>query len=676
MDFNISKIILGLRNPLLFLKPEAENQNNNINQGFNSNLVVPQPQQNTQNLPVQGQIYQGEGQQVQVQQEQNPQIQQSQTQQPSQQHNNTQQETVLQGQTQQSHLIQSQIQQNQSQQQQTQNLLNQEINPTIINQNQQNNQVLQGMNALQKPQNQENETNQIKNLNDVFKEMPSETIQTTNKQNQTQQTQQNFSNNKQLQQQTQMQQTVQNLQKVVQQNQEPIQAINQNTKQVLPQQTQQPAQTTNQNTKQILPQQTQQPAQTTNQNTKQVLPQQTQQSIQKPVFQQTQTQNQQPQIQENNKQSIQNTVRNLNNEISQIIHNETKETPKPVIQEQQADKSNTAQNNKPQNSPKEQPNMEQIKETVSQINNIGQSDRASFIKNILGLPQTFGAMLQAAQNINKPLAGGTLGLATNINQDILQNQKVLSMLFDDSVPAAPINPEIMNMVLTQPQPQNIEKDAIALIFSGMISMPDVSKAILMHSKQAVAALLAALTTANKNGLNGKQIQDTLNVINSCISMAESENPTQTLKSLMLLYLPWLPLNAGVDFDLEITPPDGENDSNASKLTVLIQTINFGNLKGTFTLTTSNSVDAYIICSDNFPKSILQKRMAEESNAHAMNTNIDIENLKPLNENLNENRETKVNLSATNEMNPYLLLMAHSFIRNTIIIDNESVLSMV
>ena len=178
-----------------------------------------------------------------------------------------------------------------------------------------------------------------------------------------------------------------------------------------------------------------------------------------------------------------------------------------------------------------------------------------------------------------------------------------------------------------------------------------------------------MASAAKNGMDGKQIQETLSVINSCISMAESDSPAQNLKSLMMLYLPWLPLNEGIGFDLEITTPDGENDSNDSKLTVLIQTKNYGNLKGVFTLTTTNSVDIYIICSDKFPKNTLLKSLTEESSSHAMNTNIDIEEIKPATEEQNEVRETKVNLSATNEMNPYLLLMAHSFIRNTIAIDN-------
>ncbi len=293
-----------------------------------------------------------------------------------------------------------------------------------------------------------------------------------------------------------------------------------------------------------------------------------------------------------------------------------------------------------------------------QMNHLANLDRAVFIKNILGLPQNLSDVLLGAQNPNKPLNGGTLGLS-GINQELLQNQKTLAALFND------INPNVNN--IDNPQ---TKADTVALIFSGMISMPDISKLILQNGKQAVAALIIAMASASKQGISNEQIQETLSIINSCMSMAESNNPAQTLKSLMMLYLPWLPLNEGVGFDLEITSQPEDNDSNDSKLTVLIQTKNFGNLKGVFTLTTTNSVDILIICSENFPKKLLQKSLAEESNAHAMNTNIDIEETKPLKEE-NETRETKVNLSATNEMNPYLLLMAHAFIRNTILIDNNS-----
>lgn len=344
-------------------------------------------------------------------------------------------------------------------------------------------------------------------------------------------------------------------------------------------------------------------------------------------------------------------------------------------------KLNRAENNKITNfgselnssvSSQKTPNS-QILQNIQNLNNITQSlkmnhlanlDRSVFVKNLLGLPQNLSELLTNIQNKDKPLLGGTLGLQ-GINQDKLQNSKTLAMIFDD------VNPQLLNAEQITANTAQAKQDTIALMFSGMISMPDVSKLILQSGKQAVAALIVAMASASKQGISNEQIQETLSIINSCISMAESNNPAQSLKSLMMLYLPWLPLNEGVGFDLEITAPEGENDLNDSKLTVLIQTKNFGNLKGVFTLTTKNSVDVLIVCSENFPKKLLLKSLMEESNAHAMNTNIDIEEITPIKEE-NETRETKVNLSATNEMNPYLLLMAHAFIRNTIFIDNNNV----
>jgi len=292
-----------------------------------------------------------------------------------------------------------------------------------------------------------------------------------------------------------------------------------------------------------------------------------------------------------------------------------------------------------------------------QMNQIASMDRAIYIRNLLGLPQTLGGILQAAQNLNSPL-NNTSMLLNDLNETLLKNQQVLAQIFEEG---------------TVPQNQAAQqKDAVMLFFNGMIHMPAISEIIVQNSKHAVANLVLAMASASKNGMNGDQIRETLAIISSCVAMAETNNPAQTLKSLMLLYLPWLPLNEGVGFDLEVTQPDGENESNDSKLTVLIQTRNFGNVKGVFTLTTSNSVDVYILCSEDFPKKTLQKSLMEESSSHAMNTTIDIEAVEVKKKETFEKPEAKVNLSATNEMNPYLLLMAHAFIRNTIFIDSNSI----
>ncbi len=323
---------------------------------------------------------------------------------------------------------------------------------------------------------------------------------------------------------------------------------------------------------------------------------------------------------------------------------------------------------KPNVTPNLQPTLGLMQQL--QMNQIASMDRSVYIKNLLGLPQTLGEILLAVQDKNRPINTintNTL-LLNDLNEELLKNQKMISQLFDDTSEITP-NANLQNI---QTQIASTQKDAVMLFFSGMIHMPAISELILKNSKQAVASLIIAMASASKGGMSNEQITETLSIINSCVSMASSDNPTQTLKSLMLLYLPWLPLNEGVGFDLEVNPPDGENDSNDSKLTVLIQTKNYGNVKGVFTLTTSNSVDIYILCSDEFPKKTLQKSLMEESSAHAMNTTIDIEAVEPKKKEVLEKQEAKVNLSATNEMNPYLLLMAHAFIRNTIFIDSNGV----
>ena len=54
----------------------------------------------------------------------------------------------------------------------------------------------------------------------------------------------------------------------------------------------------------------------------------------------------------------------------------------------------------------------------------------------------------------------------------------------------------------------------------------------------------------------------------------------------------------------------------------------------------------------------------------MQSSISIEATEQTEGYIEPQQQAKVNLSSTYEMNPYLLLMAHSFIKNTIIIDSS------
>ena len=260
------------------------------------------------------------------------------------------------------------------------------------------------------------------------------------------------------------------------------------------------------------------------------------------------------------------------------------------------------------------------------VNKFPNTDRSEYIRNVLGLPKTLGDALLGLQNQQKALPLQQFNIPPQNVNPLNNPANSLNIIFDEKIAQTEklIKNALPTEEIVQIQNQPAQKDTMSLIFAGMINMSDVSKLITTQGKHAVANLIIAMASSSKQGIDNEQLKKTLSIINSCISMANSDNPAQTLKSLMMLYLPWLPLNDGVGFDLEISSQEGENDSNNSKLTVLIQTKNYGNVKGDFVLTTSNSVEVLITCAEGFPKKTLLENLKNEGDTHAMNTNIDIE----------------------------------------------------
>ena len=246
----------------------------------------------------------------------------------------------------------------------------------------------------------------------------------------------------------------------------------------------------------------------------------------------------------------------------------------------------------------------------------------------------------------KPIESETLA-AANVMQNIQQ----------------PTEPTITQMR------QRLSGDAAELFFTGLINLNDLSETLKTNSKSAKAKLILAMANASKQGIDNSQINDTLKMISAGMAATESSTPSKILKNIIELYLPWYPLQQGVGFDLSIETKPGEQDF-LSVLKVWIQTRNYGNVNSVLTLLTANSVDMNIQCNDNFPKDDLLKRLNEETFNHTMQSSISIEATEQTEGYIEPQQQAKVNLSSTYEMNPYLLLMAHSFIKNTIIIDSS------
>lgn len=299
--------------------------------------------------------------------------------------------------------------------------------------------------------------------------------------------------------------------------------------------------------------------------------------------------------------------------------------------------------------------LQNITQTQLKMNYLAGQERSAYIKTLLNLPQS---LMELMLNLQKSRFG----------QDNVVKDLKLLQIFDEATQIQ----QMLNQVAPNkalPQQQLAQNTPMALLFSGLLQLNDVAALIQANSRVAMTQLIAAMTSASKQGVDNSQILETMNLLNSCVAMLEDNTPQSTLKSLMLLYLPWLPLPSGVGFELEVGAPPSEEEASESVITVLIQTKNYGNVKGCLTLTTQNSVDVLILCSEEFPKEVLYKRLQEEMKNNSVQTNIDIEVMMTKRDDKDEN-QAKVNLSATNEMNPYLLLMAHSFIRNTIVIDNS------
>lgn len=230
-------------------------------------------------------------------------------------------------------------------------------------------------------------------------------------------------------------------------------------------------------------------------------------------------------------------------------------------------------------------------------------------------------------------------------------------------------PKDLSQLLNSIQKNVAQAEEMPAMFS-KININQIALLLQQNGKEAVNKLIMTMANASKQGITDfSQIKDAIKLINASVSTAGQNNPAQTLKSLMLLYLPWLPLQESVGFDLEIETAQGKSDDSESYITIMISTKNYGNIKVTLFLVGGNSVNILVNCSDNFPKDELLKRLKVESKNHSIQSSVVFEQ-KTIKQDENAARQAKINLSNAKDVNPFLLLMAQAVIRHTIEIDTE------
>ncbi len=223
---------------------------------------------------------------------------------------------------------------------------------------------------------------------------------------------------------------------------------------------------------------------------------------------------------------------------------------------------------------------------------------------------------------------------------------------------------------TTPAEQQAVKTALMLLASNL-NLSQLSKLLQNSSKQAMTNLYQLLAQYNQLGISIKDEQ--LSQISKLISFisASSTSDVQTLRSTMLMYLPWLPLTDPEVFKLEIgkSGSNGEN-SDGDNVTVQIATENYGNLSAYIVKTDEDGIKIELISSQTFPQNDFVILMKEESKKYGININFAMETKEAFNKEKNEKSQTQVYMNTSPGVNPFLLLISNALIKNIHLIDTK------
>lgn len=303
-----------------------------------------------------------------------------------------------------------------------------------------------------------------------------------------------------------------------------------------------------------------------------------------------------------------------------------------------------------------------------QMNTLQSIDRSIYAKDLMQMPKNINEFIYMVQRgltqsqFNQLFANQLAAQKNSLSQ--LQAQ-ILAQLQGLTVSTAK---EAVNFQLASQLSSSLKN--LEILSGGMINLNEISLFFQKNGKEALTKLIMAMTEASKSGVTDlSQMKDMAKLINASISIAAENNPQKTLKLLLMLYLPWLPLEDGVGFDLEVEQKSNAHEESDSILNITISTVNYGTVAATLILETSNSVQISIECSENFPKPELQLRIDKEKTHYAVDSVVSYEVNKD-SKTVSKNASVNVNMSQTTEINPYLLLMAHSIIKHVIDIDNN------
>ena len=311
--------------------------------------------------------------------------------------------------------------------------------------------------------------------------------------------------------------------------------------------------------------------------------------------------------------------------------------------------------------------------SAAQLGEMKGADQSLYVKDMMNMPKNMNELVYIFQQnislaqLNQRFASQAAMQRSALSQ--LQAQILAQLQGISSLEVQKMIAQGNNTVLSQLQTQLRN---LPISSNGLINLTDIAAMIQANGKDAIAKIITTMANSAKLGIQDlSQLKETAKLINASIAAASKNDAAQTMKLLMLLYLPWLPLQEGVGFDIDIEKGASGSESD-SIIIITITTINFGNVIATIILESSNSVHVNIECIKEFPKDELLARIQGDEKHYSMESVVSFETNSNIQKSDSaEKPQAKINMSDTNEINPYLLLMAHTIIRHVIEIDKNA-----
>ncbi len=213
---------------------------------------------------------------------------------------------------------------------------------------------------------------------------------------------------------------------------------------------------------------------------------------------------------------------------------------------------------------------------------------------------------------------------------------------------------------------------LLMLSSGKIDLNALAQLLSDNSKAALQKLVQTMSQAAKMGVSDtQQLKDLINTL-GLVSVSTNDT-TSALKNFILLYLPWLPLNAkgeSLDFDIDVFDKTSSGaDDESQSVTILIETMNFSNVKALLEMTHDNKVEIMINCIEDFPREKVLAVLKKESQDLNIQAGLIVETTK---KEIPKDtvKKARAEISASSAISPQLMLMAHAVIKIVFKIDKD------